>query len=352
MKLKLVFLWSVVFGLLSLYSCTTDPLRICERNFQHQPISKLSRIAFGSCADQTLDQPILNEVVKKQPQLFIYLGDNIYGDSYNARQLEAEYGKLSCKKEFQNLITHTNVIATWDDHDYGHNDSGDDYEPKEESKQIFLKFFGEEKNAERQNHKGVYTSYTYGDSSNLVQVILLDLRTFRTPLVGSFEHGYSPNYDSSATMMGNEQWSWLRHELLKPAKIRIIGSSSRFDTEPDGGECWGNFPDEQERMFQLIRDTHANGVLFLSGDIHFGELCKRKENSLYPIYDCTASPLARHANEPWSNIYQIATSPMGYNFGLLEIYWTQTDPEIVFKICDLVGKETVSHTVHLSEIHF
>ncbi len=325
---------------------------MCDRNFLRQPIPKLSRIAFGSCADQTLDQYILNEVVNKQPQLFIYLGDNIYGDSYNTHLLEAEYGKLSCKKEFQNLISHTNIIATWDDHDYGHNDSGDDYELKEESKQIFLKFFGEEKNADRQGHKGVYTSYYYGDSSNLVQVILLDLRTFRTPLLGSFEHGYSPNYDSSATMMGAEQWAWLRNELQKSAKLRIIGSSSRFDTEADGGESWGNFPFEQERMFQLIRDTHANGVLFLSGDIHFGELCKRKEAGLYPIYDCTASPLARHANEPWSNKYQIASSPVGYNFGMLEIDWAQADPEIVFKIYDLEGKATVNYSVHLSELQF
>lgn len=352
MKRNSLFLLSIVYCLLSLQFCTTDPLRMCERVFLKQPIPKLTRIAFGSCADQNLDQSILNEVVKKQPQLFVYLGDNIYGDSYNIHELEARYGKLSCKKEFQNLITHTNVIATWDDHDYGHNDSGDDYEPKEESKQVFLKFFGEENNAARQSHKGVYTSYTYGDSSNLVQIILLDLRTFRTPLIGSFENGYSPNYDSTASMMGAVQWNWLRSELLKPAKLRIIASSSRFDTEADGGESWGNFPDEQERMFQLIRDTHANGVLFLSGDIHFGELCKRKENGLYPIYDCTASPLARHANEPWFNPYQIVTSPVGYNFGALDIDWEQTDPLLTFHIFNLSGTETVNHSFHLSEIHF
>ncbi len=345
-------LFLFVFFLFSLLSCKTDPLLMCERNFQHKNITQLTRIAFGSCADQTLDQLILNEVVKKEPQLFIYLGDNIYGDTYNTRQLEVEYGKLACKEEFQNLITHTNVIATWDDHDYGHNDSGNDYAPKEESKQVFLRFFGEENNLMRQSHKGVYSSYYYGDTSNLVQIILLDLRTFRSPLISSFSNGYLPTYDTSATILGAEQWNWLQSELTKPAKLRIVGSSSRFNTEADGGECWGNFPIEQERMFQLIRDTHANGVVFLSGDIHFAELCKRTEFGLYPIYDCTASPIARSANEPWYNIYQIAFSPKGYNFGMLEINWSLTDPEIVFKNYDLSGNATINYVVHLSELHF
>ncbi len=352
MKNSFAFWLSILWCLFSVSSCKVDPLRMCERNFQHQPISKLSRIAFGSCSDQNLDQSILYQVVNKQPDLFVYLGDNIYGDTYDMHVLEVEYGKLSCKKEFQNLITHTNVIATWDDHDYGHNDSGNDYGPKAESKQIFLKFWGEENNAARQSHTGVYTSYFYGDTSNLVQIILLDLRTFRSPLKEDNNGYYVPDYDSAVTMLGSEQWNWLKNELQKPAKIRIIGSSSRFDTEYDGDECWANFPYELEKMFQTIRDAHANGVMFISGDVHFGELCKRTEPNLYPLYDCTASPLARHANDSWPNGYQLAASPLGYNFGMIEIDWTQSDPEIKFKIYNLAGKETVSHSLHLSELHF
>ena len=41
----------------------------------------LSRISFGSCAKQDKPQPIWDAVVAGKPELFIFLGDNIYGDS-------------------------------------------------------------------------------------------------------------------------------------------------------------------------------------------------------------------------------------------------------------------------------
>lgn len=352
MNAKLLSFSTLIVTMLSITSCKTDPLLICDRPFINRPVDKVTRIAFGSCADQNLDQPILNEVVKKQPDLFVYLGDNIYGDTYNMNQLRSTYGQLSCKPEFQNLISNTNILATWDDHDYGHNDSGAEYPHKEESKQIFLQFWGDENNSHRQSHPGIYDAQYYGDSTHRVQFLLLDLRTFRTPLVGSFNQGYSPNYDSLATMMGDEQWQWVKQELMKPAILRVICTSTRFASPADGAESWANFPYDQEKMFQTIRDTHAEGVVFLSGDIHFGELCRRQEPHLYPLYDCTASPLARHANEPWGNPFQIATSPVGYNFGLLDIDWSSSDPELTFRLINVNGEEAMKHAIHLSELRF
>ena len=38
------------------------------------------RIAFGSCCDQDKPQPIWDAIIETQPELFIFLGDNIYGD--------------------------------------------------------------------------------------------------------------------------------------------------------------------------------------------------------------------------------------------------------------------------------
>ena len=40
----------------------------------------LSRIAFGSCADQAKPQPIWDAILAYQPELFIFAGDNVYGD--------------------------------------------------------------------------------------------------------------------------------------------------------------------------------------------------------------------------------------------------------------------------------
>ncbi len=98
-------------------------------------------IAFGSCGSQEHPLPIFDEVVKRQPDLFIFLGDNIYGDTKDMDVLRQKYRQLGNKPSYQNLKKHTEIIATWDDHDYGQNDAGKHYPHKEVSKQIFLEFF-------------------------------------------------------------------------------------------------------------------------------------------------------------------------------------------------------------------
>ena len=101
------------------------------------------KIAFGSCGKQTHPLPIFNEVIKQNPNIFIFLGDNIYGDTIDMDILRKKYQELGNKESYKNLIKNTDVLATWDDHDYGQNDVGKHYPHKEESKEIFLEFFKE-----------------------------------------------------------------------------------------------------------------------------------------------------------------------------------------------------------------
>ena len=101
----------------------------------------ISKIAFGSCANQSDRLPIFDIVVKHKPDLFVFLGDNIYGDTDNMNTLQSKYDRLAAKPTFQNLKNNVPIIATWDDHDYGQNDAGRHYPKKEASKEIFLKFF-------------------------------------------------------------------------------------------------------------------------------------------------------------------------------------------------------------------
>ncbi|MDO8971728.1 MAG: alkaline phosphatase D family protein, partial [Saprospiraceae bacterium] len=120
-----------------------------------------SRIAFGSCASQDRPQPILDSAAAYRPDLFIWLGDNIYGDTKDMDVLRAKYAKLAAKPEFQRLKKATRFLATWDDHDFGWNDSGRHYSFKKESREIFLDFWEEPANSPRRKHEGIYTSYYF-----------------------------------------------------------------------------------------------------------------------------------------------------------------------------------------------
>lgn len=343
----LLWLTGVVF----LAGCKTDNFIQCHKQYRQPVTGNVSKIAFGSCSSQNKSQPILNAVAAKQNDLFIYLGDNIYGDTEDMRVLEAKYGKLSCKPEFLNLISSCQVLATWDDHDYGVNDGGKEYPKKEESKNIFLNFWNEPAVSERRNHAGIYTSYSFGDSAHRVQVLLLDLRTFRTELKEQ-NGSYIPNYDSLATIMGSEQWQWLKAELQKPARLRVIGSSTQFARSHNGYEAWANFPLEQQRMFELIRSTQAGGVVFITGDVHLAELSKTVQPNLYPVYDLTSSGITQLEGVDIPNTNRVGSVCLGYNTGAIEIDWSLPDPLIHFKVYNENGTETFTHTIPLSEISF
>src|SRR5215213_7155233 len=146
------------------------------------PAPLISKIAFGSCAHESDPQPVLDLVVKHKPDLFVYLGDNIYGDTKDINVLKTKYQKLAAKPEFQRLKKNVRIVATWDDHDYGWNDIGRHYPFKNESRELFFDFFEEPQNSDRRKHAGIYTSYYFESNGKKLQLILLDGRTFRDDL--------------------------------------------------------------------------------------------------------------------------------------------------------------------------
>lgn len=288
-------------------------------------------IAFGSCSHQDQSLPILRNIGDLKPDYFVFLGDNIYGDTRDPNVLKSKYDQLAKNTNFEFLKTQTKVLATWDDHDYGENDAGKYYPLKDLSKQLFLSFFEEPKNTERYKHEGIYTSYMFREGLKTIQLILLDTRTFRSDLTrydarrdykdSSFFYDleYVPTACSDSTMLGNEQWNWLRKQLLKKADVRIIGSSTQFGHSYNGYESWNNYPSEKNRMFQLIKETKANGVLFISGDVHYAELSKEVVPGMYPIFDLTASGISQTWHFATPNTNRINGPVMENHFGLLQI---------------------------------
>ena len=321
----------------------------------------VSRIAFGSCGHQDHDQPVLDTVVSKKPDLFIYLGDNIYGDTKDMEVLKAKYNKLGSKKEFQNLRANIPTLSVWDDHDYGWNDAGKEYEFKGRSKDIFMDFWKVPSSSLRREHSGIYGSHFFTDKKRTVQIILLDTRTFRDPLKrnpkklpegSAFKNAYQPDAAVEKTLLGDEQWAWLLDELKKPADLRIICSSIQFGHEYNGWESWTNMPLQQQKMVDTIREAKANGVIFISGDVHWGEISKRDFDGVYPIYDVTASGLTMdwHNTEP--NKFRIGEVWRKNHFGMIEIDWSAEDPKVEMQIVSVDGEVRNSQSVSLSDLQF
>jgi alkaline phosphatase D len=302
---------------------------------------KMDRIAFGSCSAHFGKQRIWKSVVDKDPDLWIWLGDNIYADTEDMEKMAYRYAQLDTNENYNLLKQSVPIIATWDDHDFGGNDVGKNYPKKAESQQLFLRFFNEPKNSKRWKQQGVYASYTYGSDERKVKVILLDTRYNRD------------DPGSEADMLGEEQWQWLESEMRSnDAKITIIGSSIQFVNAFKGFECWSKFPTSQKRILDLVAATKLKGVFFISGDVHFGEVSKRQYPQVsYPIYDFTSSGLT-HGNQivGFKNPDRV-TPRWGFrNFATIEFDWEKQ--EVVMLLHDMLGTRVFKQDVPFTELGY
>jgi alkaline phosphatase D len=337
----------------------------------------LQKIALGSCIEQMRDVPIMNTVVAAKPDLFLMIGDVIYPDVNDegtalihpwppenfVQRMETVYAQMAAKPEFQRLKKNVPIMAIWDDHDYGMNDGAADFIFKQVSQQLFLDFFEEPTDSQRRKTPGIYDAKIFGPEGKRVQVILLDTRYFRTsPLLDtrSAEEKkalnilgrYAPNSDPKATVLGDTQWRWLEQQLLKPADIRLLVSSYPLIAHELGKDAWGNFPLERQKLFKLIEKTKANGIILLSGDVHFSEISQTDEGP-YPLVELTSSAMAARASKKANlkNSYRISQVYTKHNFGLVEIDWEATPaPTVFLKTVDLDGKTVFEQQINLKAL--
>ena len=194
----------------------------------------IEAIAFGSCLKQTRPQPIWESVRACKPDVFVLLGDNIYGDTRDMKKLESRWDAFAAVPDFKRLRGDCRLLAIWDDHDYGENDAGREFPKKAESQKLFLDFLGEPEGSKRRKTPGIYDSVTFGPEGKRVQFVLLDTRYFRSPLKRAHkrEQGkgpYEPNDSEKAELLGEGQWQWLGESSSRtsgPSYHRIEHSSS------------------------------------------------------------------------------------------------------------------------------
>ena len=65
--------------------------------------SEINSLAFGSCLRQNKPVPIFDAIVSAKPDIFIFMGDNVYADTISEKVMRKKYKQLSKRKEFKNL---------------------------------------------------------------------------------------------------------------------------------------------------------------------------------------------------------------------------------------------------------
>ena len=285
------------------------------------------KIGLGSCLDQDYPQPIWQSIKKEDLNHFIFLGDNVYGDTRRGslRKMKSAYDKQ--KKVLPDFLNDISIFSIWDDHDFGINDGGADYRFKRRAQELYLDFWEITKDDDRSNREGIYFSKNEIFFGKKFKFIFLDTRFFRSKLKGK-KSNYIENIESDATILGNAQWTWLENELKSDFDFLFIFSSIQIIAKDHRFEKWSNFPNERAKLFELLDQFNDKTILF-SGDRHRAGIYRKNG-----IIELTSSSM----NKPGSSFsetdsYLIGKTYPQENYGVLEIL----ENTIHIKIKDIKG---------------
>jgi alkaline phosphatase D len=316
-------------------------------------------VAIGSCSyisEAALDRPgkpygsgytIFESIAKKNPDIMIWSGDNIYlreADWDSKTGIYHRYTHSRSLKEIQPLLAKTQNFAIWDDHDFGPNDGDRSFYNKFLTQKAFKDFWGNKSyGMNPDQNEGIYSTFNWGDA----QFFLLDDRFFKTP---------NDRITGDKTILGNTQFEWLIDALSSSsANFKIIVIGGQVLNSVADKENYSNYPEEKQKLLKEILDNKIKGVMFISGDRHFTELSMLPRENTYPLYDWTVSPLtsgvatANVLKE--NNIYRTEGSLIAQNnFGTLSFTGSKENRQMKLAIFDTTGKELWSKSILKNEL--
>jgi alkaline phosphatase D len=283
--------------------------QIDERTFQTLDLKKNDvQFAMLSCM---ADDYRFNEVIdqmwarleKAHAELLVFNGDTVYVDSFEF----VERGKANHLDIWQRYIDSfkrlpvyhwrrlTPILATWDDHDFGTNDSDRTFIGKNTSLVVFRAFFG------GRNIPGIWETGPSGVSSRFFgfhqRFYFMDDRILRQP-------NKKQKTQEEFGHWGQVQHQWLTEDLRRNTTPSWIFNGNQLFSGQflEYKETFAdNHPAHFRRFIEDLKTIPAP-VIFSSGDIHLSEIMKIPAALLgYQTYELTSSSMHSYTGEGWDN---------------------------------------------------
>ena len=281
------------------------------------------KIGLGSCNNQNYPTPAWDALEDENLNTFFFLGDNVYGDIPSG---ELDYLKQSYDlfgSVIPTWLKETELLVIWDDHDFGLNDGGASYKYRSQSQKLFNDFWNVPQADERRSREGIYFSTSKLITNKKVLIIGLDTRYFGSDLIKKGDT-YQANTAPTSTILGREQWNWLKDQLSQPHDVLILATSIQLLATNHRFEKWANFPHERAKLISMLEKLDST-VLIVSGDRHRGGIYKRGN-----LIEITASSLNRGLPPyPETDELLLGETHTVHNYGLIE--FTNTNMAVVLK---------------------
>ena len=293
---------------------------------------------FSACLrDKWVPHNIFDYISTLSPTFVAFLGDNIYADKDGdinigppnsvVPALRSKYAR-NFDEHFQAVSSNIPIVAIWDDHDYGQDNSDSTYRYKEETKKVFKESFPIY--PFQVEEEGIYYQFRIAD----VDIFVLDTRWYRSPL--------DADDNEDKTMLGEEQLEWLLNQLKQTtAPFKIVFSSVSMndyggDTSSgrDGFDSWMGYTFERNKILSFIEKNQIYGVMIFSGDQHYPSAHILNWKRPLNYVSRTDSSIEYSFENLGTAVFDFSASPLSYRktTGHLLIPANQKNPRFSFEI--------------------
>jgi alkaline phosphatase D len=260
------------------------------------PADSMLPITFGgtSCSNQSHRPfPVLQHAGSRTDlDFFIHAGDHTYADhgdnAVTIEQYRARYAENWASAGMRALHRATGMYLTWDDHEVFNN-----WNPETISgarlataRQAFFEHRATRRNTAAPDR--LWRSFRWGRTA---EIFILDCRAERRPSTRSTDASRASTYLSRAQM------DWLKSGLrASPCVFKfIVNSVPIVDRAGADSDNWNGYAGARREILNHIANNRLRGVVWLSGDVHFGGVCTVE------------------AAGAWGDIWEVIMGPAGAN---------------------------------------
>lgn len=274
-------------------------------------------LAFGSCASERFPG-VWERMAVERVEAILLCGDTPYIDTSDLARNRDRHRAFIGQKGLAELVRSRPLLGTWDDHDFGGNDSDGKKVDRKTIRKAFTEYrplasFGED-------GAGVYTKFRRGP----VEVFLIDARYF-SQTEPSFADPSKP------TLLGTRQWDWLKKSLVaSTAPFKVLATGMVWHDKPNAEkDDWETYAHEREALFRFIGEEKIGGVVLLGGDVHVSL------RLMHPTAATAGYPLCEYVVSPLHD----KTIPKLVPVGDPKLRWSAVEPNVFLRMeADSTGK--------------
>lgn len=245
--------------------------------------------AICSCMDDSKHEAtIWNDLASRSPDIILFIGDATYADrGLNPDELVDPailWRRFAEAREMLEIYHQPRLIpilAVWDDHDFGGNDThSTNFAFVKESQENFLSYFPQDPRYCRflERGPGIASRFAFRGQ----QLMLLDGRSFRLPKESGERYAH----------WGQAQEEWMVQRVAEGEGVTwLMNGTQIFPTYPMKESVAGDHPVQFEGALKALAAT-GRKVVFASGDVHYSEISKIEATQLgYETFEVTSSSI-------------------------------------------------------------